>query len=205
MIDFRLPCMRQNGKGDYGDEYFTLLYLGVQKPTLKMAKEMRNINHIELIEDPVVRAKVRSYLDASKIPERYKTGKKYYSKAAAESQRTAHNKKNVRETSVIYSDEVLSNLVVAKLHDPTVSPLLAEPEALVGLPRAYFVVFENDTVKDECLLYAERLKKAGTDVDLVFYDDGSYHGMATQTDHKRDGKRAKAIQDNLIAYLSYHL
>jgi acetyl esterase/lipase len=199
MVHFRLPCMIKYGKTDYGDEYFTLLYMGVRRPSRQMAKEMRKINHVELIDDRNVRARVKSCLDVSEIPAKYKTGKKYYSKVGE-----IRNDKDVKAASLIYSDGAWAALM-AKLHDPSVSPLLADQESLVGLPRAYMIVFESDTVKDECLLYAERLKKAGVDVDLVFYDDGSRHGVATQTDHKRDGKRAKAIQDDLIGYLSTHL
>lgn len=42
-----------------------------------------------------------------------------------------------------------------------VSPILADINELRGLPKAYFIICEWDTVKDEALMYAERLKLAG--------------------------------------------
>jgi acetyl esterase/lipase len=165
---------------------------------------MRRWNHVELIKEHNLREAVRACLDTSRIPDAYKLGKGYYEKGRDKKWR---DKKSVTiEKSFLYNDHCLSELV-AKLHHPSMSPLLADDRSLVGLPRAYFLIVENDTVKDESLLYAERLKKAGVDVDIVFYDNkDAYHGVATQTDRNgREGKQARIMQDHLISYLEFHL
>jgi len=41
------------------------------------------------------------------------------------------------------------------------SPGLADTSELKGQPDAYFIVSEYDIIKDETIIFAERLKKAG--------------------------------------------
>ena len=52
---------------------------------------------------------------------------------------------------------------------PYASPLLAEN--LSNLPPALIIVAEFDVLRDECLAYADRLKKAGIPVTCLQYDD----------------------------------
>jgi acetyl esterase len=53
--------------------------------------------------------------------------------------------------------------------NPEVSPLRAEH--LAGLPAAIVVIDEYDPLRDEGLAYAERLRQAGVDVTLHYYED----------------------------------
>ncbi len=82
------------------------------------------------------------------------------------------------------------------------SPLLAEDEQLVGVPRAYIVVVEWDGVKDEGLIYATRLREAGgVPVELRFYQD-AFHGCAAMVDLL---SVSRAMHDDLIEFLARHL
>ena len=45
------------------------------------------------------------------------------------------------------------------------SPGLADDDILKGQPDAYLIVAETDILKDEDLIYAERLRRAG----IYFY------------------------------------
>jgi acetyl esterase/lipase len=51
------------------------------------------------------------------------------------------------------------------LFSPEISPGLADD--LKGLPDAYIIVGETDVLKDENLIYAERLKRAGFSIILL--------------------------------------
>ena len=71
-----------------------------------------------------------------------------------------------------YRDHYLATPDDAK--HPTASPLLAED--LTGLPPAFILAAKYDVLFDEIVAYAERLKKAGVDVDLKTYTD-MIHGF----------------------------
>jgi acetyl esterase len=60
------------------------------------------------------------------------------------------------------------------LRDPRVSPLWAEDVA--GLPRALIIAAECDTLRDEAVAYAEKLRSAGVDVTYSCYA-GMIHGF----------------------------
>ena len=61
------------------------------------------------------------------------------------------------------------------LADPLNFPLMAED--LSNLPSAYVQASEYDTLRDDALLYAERLKESGNKVVLDYQKHG-WHGIA---------------------------
>jgi len=72
-----------------------------------------------------------------------------------------------REGMIYFIDHYLDR-EENKLH-PYASPLLTEN--LSNLPPALIIIAEFDVLKDECLAYGERLKKAGVPVTYLIYDD----------------------------------
>ncbi|XP_026158089.1 neutral cholesterol ester hydrolase 1a [Mastacembelus armatus] len=64
---------------------------------------------------------------------------------------------------------------VPGLLDMRASPLLAGPEVLGKCPRAYILTCEYDVLRDDGLMYAQRLQDAGVTVTNDHYDDG-FHG-----------------------------
>ena len=59
-------------------------------------------------------------------------------------------------------------------------------------------------MKDEGLLYAERLRQAGTHVHVEFYED-AFHGIIGFVNDKIGFQKARDIQRDLIKYLKTHL
>lgn len=64
---------------------------------------------------------------------------------------------------------------VPELLDVRAAPLLAGAEVLAKCPRAYILTCEHDVLRDDGLMYAQRLQDAGIAVTLDHYEDG-FHG-----------------------------
>jgi acetyl esterase len=73
--------------------------------------------------------------------------------------------------------------------DPQVSPLLAAPEALAGLPPALVITAEYDPLRDEGEAYAAALRAAGVEATATRYD-GVIHGFFQLPDVIPEGKSA---------------
>ena len=61
------------------------------------------------------------------------------------------------------------------LLDVRAAPLLAEEEVLRAVPPAYIMTCEHDVLRDDGLMYAQRLEEAGVAVTRDHYEDG-FHG-----------------------------
>ena len=183
-------------------EKILLCYLGVRKIKNEMIEEMHYNQHTALLTDPDQRKKIMSYLDINKIPDRYKKGRNYYQNYH-EYAKNAYPE-NLSEGSVFSKDKVLADLVKL-LYSPKVSPLFAEKENLIGLPKAYFIILEFDTIKDDGLLYAKRLEEAGVDVHIAFYDKAVFHGIVGLVSKSFGYEKARELQEHLIEYLKINL
>jgi acetyl esterase/lipase len=175
----------------------TSWYLGIQNVTAELDSSINTNDHAALISDPVLREKIKSYYNIENIPAEFRRGKSYY-----ETHPTFLGMmypEYLGGTHILRNDARMASLF-RKLHDPSISPLLADDEKLTGLPKAYFIVLEKDALKDEGLLYAERLKKAGVYVKMNFYENG-LHGMVPLI-HKRFGYQlSREMQADLVKYI----
>ena len=84
------------------------------------------------------------------------------------------------------------------------SPALAEPEVLKLMPKTYFIVLEWDTLKDQGLIYAERLKENGVEVEVAFYED-AYHGMVPFIDELIGYSLSRKMLDDLVKYIKKNI
>ncbi|XP_037551177.1 neutral cholesterol ester hydrolase 1-like [Nematolebias whitei] len=71
------------------------------------------------------------------------------------------------------SQEILKK--VPGFLDVRAAPLLAGPEVLAKCPRAYILTCEFDVLRDDGLMYAQRLQDAGLSVTNEHYEEG-FHG-----------------------------
>lgn len=69
----------------------------------------------------------------------------------------------------------LSNNIESLITDPFVAPLMANNSLLQHLPEAYIVTCGYDFIRDDGVMYAERLKSAGTKVIHKHYSAGFHH------------------------------
>lgn len=208
MLTFKLPSiMRYSNSGliratEINFINFVSWYLGIDG--LINEDIERNLlvnNHTLLIEDKQLRERIQNYLDINKIPEKYKRGKSYYNEAE---NIFLFPNYELDPSNPLNKDQSILAELLKKVSHPTVSPLFAEQKDLLKLPKAYIVVVEWDCLKDEGLLYAERLRKAGVDVELKFYEN-AFHGIASLIDHHVGYELARDMLDDLISYLKSNI
>ncbi|XP_022102065.1 neutral cholesterol ester hydrolase 1-like isoform X2 [Acanthaster planci] len=76
--------------------------------------------------------------------------------------------------STDFGDEGIYNDIKGVLLDPDYAPLMRED--LRGLPEAYILTAEYDVLRDDGIMYAKRLEKAGVPVTWKHYEKG-FHAM----------------------------
>jgi acetyl esterase/lipase len=148
-FDFRLPSSLRYSQRSISSVIsipkLMAWYLGIHDVTQEIEKLLVANNHTALMIDRNLRQKINSYLDVSQIPEKYRVGRDYYNSQPksnlVEPEALSHN-------SRLNRDKKLANLL-KMLYDPKISPLFADDERLVGLPKAYMLVLEWDNLKDE--------------------------------------------------------
>lgn len=129
--------------------------------------------HTLLLKDPLLKEKFESYLSVDLIPEEFKKERFYY-----------NNYANLNDfvypvDSEEYDLEKLDPQfvqLVRNLFETNVSPGLLDDAMLENQPETLIMICEHDTRKDEGLIYAERLRRAGNEVDIKYYENG-YHGI----------------------------
>jgi acetyl esterase/lipase len=142
-------------------------YLGEHRITHDMEYLINTNKHI-LVLDKDKRKKYESYLDVKIIPEKYKIGKSYYDSYENELNIIEHKDMDIK-------DENLKKLF-SQLFKKDISPALADDGIIKKLPKSYFIILEWDALKDEGLIYAERLKRNNVSVEIAYYEN-AFHGI----------------------------
>ena len=176
-------------------------YLGHHSVSEELEEILKSNLHTLLIESDI-RKKFESFTDHKMIPEQYKTGKGYYE--TYELIDSVHIfPETLGTSSILKTDKDLGDSL-RKLFLADLSPGLAEPEKLVGLPKALFINCEVDPIKDHGLIYAERLRKSGVTVDVNFYEN-CFHGSVTMTSKDSGFKASRKILKDLIHFLQKNI
>ncbi|GFR88219.1 arylacetamide deacetylase [Elysia marginata] len=170
-MDLRTPSMVEIGErlplpSAYQMGGFWAAYLGLDPTKLdEYALMMKYNRHVppQLLE----KSKFAKYLDRQNLPEKFREPrpeimKNYY---------TPPEKAGV----VSSYDAKLYDKIKDTLVNPLFSPLMAPESDLSGLPEALVIVAEFDVLRDDGLLYAHRLRKAGIKTELFinrgYHDD----------------------------------
>ena len=101
-----------------------------------------------------------SYLSVDLIPAEYKTAS-YYNDY---DQKFAYPTANKQDGKIKKEKKLVE--AIKKTFSTEMSPGLADEEHLTGLPKAYFIIVEWDTFKDESLIYSSRLRNAGNNFNF---------------------------------------
>ncbi|XP_014344114.1 arylacetamide deacetylase isoform X2 [Latimeria chalumnae] len=88
--------------------------------------------------------------------------------------------------------------------DPRAAPLLVDDNKLQMLPKAYIMTSEYDVLRDDGVMYATRLRKAGVQVTLDHFEDG-YHGALLFLVWPTDFAIAHRMLDKYIDWLKSNL
>ena len=197
MLNFRLPStVEYKTKTLLNDllslSRFSLVYFGKTFLTHELINILDTNQHTLLIEDQDLKNEYKSYLSLDLIPNEYKEGKHYYLNVTDDSMYPTE----LDENSPLKSDTDLKEKLKMLSH-LDLSPSLADDEVLKLQPKSYFTIFEWDVLKDESLIYAERLKRNNVHVDIAFYEK-IFHGGALFID---DLDISRNILDNMIDYM----
>ncbi|XP_068098831.1 arylacetamide deacetylase-like 4 isoform X2 [Hyperolius riggenbachi] len=167
LLDFNLPAHQQNHSVPFlmrdRTPFYTLNYAG--GGDLSISKEVLNGSHVP----PELRKKFSKWLSADNIPKEFKV-RGYKPQAIP-----AFNNK-------VYEK-------VKQVFDPACSPLLAEDSVLCLLQKTYILTCEFDILRDEGILYKQRLEDNGVPVTWNHIKDG-FHGIVSFFDQLNSGKQA---------------
>lgn len=177
-----------------------LWYSGINIVTKEMIDAIRSNNHTLLIENVNLRKKYQNYLDLNIIPDKYKKGKSYYNGYDSLVKQNMIYPSELHDESIFKRDNTVANSV-KKLLTPDASPGLADDSLLKQLPKAYFVVCEWDPLKDQILIYAERLRRNGVQVDIDFYEN-CFHGVSQLLNSY---KIANKMLDGVIKFIKNNI
>ena len=84
-------------------------------------------------------------------------------------------KKDIRKTKHDFGNEVLSKTIESKMTDPFAFPLMANDTLLRGVPEAYIITAGYDFIRDDGIMFAERLRATKNKVIHKHYEDGFHH------------------------------
>jgi len=175
-LDFMLPSMMQNEdapmlKRKDMARCVSMYLLGSDD----RLKAFQNNEHVS----PAVKQMKVPYIDVSQLPSKYLVG--------------------YERPSVETGNETMWNELKHKLLNPYFSPLIAQH--LNGLPLTYLFTAEHDPLRDEGILYANRLRNSGIKVEYAHSEIGLHgiwalHNMISEADEMFQ-EVLKFMSDNL--------
>lgn len=163
---------------------------------------LENNEHLLVIEDENLRNKYDSYLDVNLIQDKYKKDNVYYEKYEKMKANGEIYPKTANNKALLNDEKFVSS--AKQMFSKEMSPILVEDNKLKSAPQSYFAILEWDVLKDEGLIYAERLRKNGVKVEIAFYD-ATFHGVMVAVDPNFSLKEAVKMRDDLVKYLQANL
>jgi acetyl esterase/lipase len=166
---------------------FVLSHLGFNKLNRELEGFLITNSHSNCLVSKEDFEYFKKCVDVDLIPDEYKHGKLYY--------------KNYESLNV-FNHKMTPKFDLKKfqvLFNPDISPGLVSDTQLAKHSTTLMIVCEMDSRKDEQLIYAERLKRAGVCVEVNFYENAVHAEMSLETNI------ANKIQSNIIDFINRNL
>lgn len=94
--------------------------------------------------------------------------------------------------------------IIDKMTNQFVSPLMASDTSLQGLPRAYVMVAGYDLIRDDGIMYAQRLQKAGVSTHFTNHRT-SFHNALLFIEGPLELKTAKQTMNDIVNFLQVYV
>ena len=157
-----------------------------------MESAISSNNHIALINDEELIKKYTNYMNLVRIYTKYKQDSPLYN---------GYQPFIPKIIDKVFEEDEKFSAKARELFKNEMSPSLVDTKELMVAPHTYFIVCEMDGLRDEQLLYAERLKSVSRPVEIAFYKNG-FHGMAPMLSSKWGFKLSRKILKDLARYIS---
>jgi len=89
---------------------------------------------------------------------------------------------------------------IQKVFNKRFSPALVPTRELMSSPATYFIICELDGLRDEQLIYAERLNSIRRPIEIAYYKN-AFHGIAPLIDSKWGFSVARKMLNDLIIFI----
>ncbi|XP_066267506.1 neutral cholesterol ester hydrolase 1-like [Branchiostoma lanceolatum] len=104
-----------------------------------------------------------------------------------------------RDDTVIDLPEEIKDIL-----NPYFCPLMAGDSQLAGCPNTCILVCEFDVLRDDGIMYAKRLEKAGVGVKLEHFEKG-FHGILNRITKPMEFQVGKDVMKSLVSFLNENL
>ncbi|XP_035692585.1 neutral cholesterol ester hydrolase 1-like [Branchiostoma floridae] len=104
------------------------------------------------------------------------------------------------------TDDVIIDLPeeIKDIVNPYFSPLMAEDSQLTGFPNTCILVCEFDVLRDDGIMFAERLEQVGVRVRLEHFQKG-FHGVLNLIRKPLEFQVGKEMMKSLVSFLNENL
>ena len=113
-------------------------------------------------------------------------------------------KSNSLEQQKTFGKSDMPKSFTEKLTNPYIAPLMADNDMLLELPRAYVMTAGYDLIRDDGIMYSERLREANVPVHLVNYVGANHVSLMFSQGPFTLNIGKKIIQD-IVEYLQLYL
>ena len=103
-----------------------------------------------------------------------------------------------------FGKRIMPKSFTEKLTNPYIAPLMADEDMLRGLPRAYVMTAGYDIIRDDGIMYSERLNRADVPVHLINHAT-AFHISLMFSEGPFALQTGKQIIQDIVSYLQLHL